>query len=190
MKKYPNDRFYLPDGTFDAETAKAAYYEMMELYDYPIPERLRGEEFWAIDFALGKFTEVGMAGIFWFNNQEHDYLGHEIYLLPGQMIPEHWHLPTQIARAKVEAWHLRHGGVTLYAEGTPTPGVDERIPALHREIAVARTEQVLLPGECGYLANPEEKHWMLAGPEGAIVSEYASFHDSDGLRFSHPDIKF
>ena len=55
-------------------------------------------------------------------------------------------------------------------------------------LAVARTELVLAPGEYGELANPEEKHWMLAGPEGAIVSEYASFHDMDGLRFTHPDI--
>ena len=38
------------------------------------------------------------------------------------------------------------------------------------------------------LANPEEKHWMMAGPEGAIVSEYASAQDMDGLRFTHPDI--
>ena len=31
---------------------------------------------------------------------------------------------TDAVRAKVEGWHLRHGSVTLFAEGTPTPGVD------------------------------------------------------------------
>jgi len=187
-QKYENARFYDADGKFDAEVAKAAYYEMMEFLGYPIPERLRGEDFWTLDFGLGQFTEVGMAGIFWVNNQDHDYMGHEIYLLPNQMIPEHWHLATEAGRAKVEAWQLRHGGVTLYSEGTPSPGADKRIPPLHRDIAVARTEQVLAHGECGLLANPTEKHWMLAGPEGAIVTEYASFHDMDGLRFTHPDI--
>ena len=34
------------------------------------------------------------------------------------------------------------------------------------------------------------KHFMLAGPEGAIVTEYATFHDNDGLRFTNPDVKF
>jgi D-lyxose ketol-isomerase len=46
------------------------------------------------------------------------------------------------------------------------------------------------PGEVGTLANPTERHWMRAGPEGAIVTEYASHHDHDGLRFSHPNGKF
>jgi len=189
VKQHSNEDFYAADGSFDEAAAKQAYYDMMERFGYPIPERLRGEDFWTLDFALGRFTEVGMAGVFWVNHQEHDYLGHEIYLLPGQMIPEHWHVASETARPKVEGWHVRHGSVTLYAEGQPSPGVDERIPPSHRGIAVARTEQVVLPGECGQLANPEEKHWMLAGPEGAIVTEYASFHDMAGLRFTHPDIE-
>jgi D-lyxose ketol-isomerase len=192
MKKlstYGNDHFYKADGAFDEAAAKQAYYEMMECYRYPIVDRLKGEDFWTLDFGLGKFTEVGMAGIFWINNKDHDYLGHEIYLLPGQMIPEHWHVGTEEAHPKLEAWQVRHGWVHLYAEGTPTTGVEERIPPTHRKIAVARTETKVLPGEVGYLANPEEKHWMRAGPEGAIVTEYATYHDMNALRFSHPEVR-
>jgi hypothetical protein len=184
-----NGDFYDADGTFNQDAAKRAYYELMAYHGYPIPDRLRGEDFWTLDFALGHFSEVGIAGVFWINNVEHDYMGHEIFLLPGQMIPEHWHVATDGARAKVEGWHLRHGSVTLYAEGTPTPGSETRIPPVHREIAVARRETVLKPGEVGWLAAPLEKHWMLAGPDGAIVTEYASTHDMDGLRFTHPDIR-
>ncbi|MBI4882319.1 MAG: hypothetical protein HY812_22055 [Planctomycetes bacterium] len=184
-----NEDFYLPDGTFHAAAAKRAYYALMEHHGYPICDRLRGEDFWTLDFGLGKFAEVGMAGIFWINNHEHDYLGHEIYLLPGQMIPEHWHEATRDARAKVEGWHLRHGSVTLFSEGAPSPGVDERIPPLHREIAVARRETVLAQGEVGYLEKPLGKHWMLAGPAGAIVTEYGCYHDMAGLRFTHPGIR-
>jgi len=186
--QYENKAFYGDGGVFDDKTAKDAYYAMMDYYRYPITDRLRGEDFWTLDFGLGIFTEVGMAGIFWVNNQEHDYMGHEIFLLPGQMIPEHWHVKTEEARAKVEAWHVRHGWVTLYAEGEPSPGVEERIPESHRSIAVARKEQVVKPGDYGYLANPGERHFMVAGPEGAIVSEYASYHDMAGLRFTHPDV--
>ena len=184
-----NEDFYSAEGVFDEKAAKEAYYAMMERFGYPIPERLRGEDFWTLDFGLGQFAETGMAGIFWINRQEDNYMGHEIYLLPNQMIPEHWHVATETAVPKMEAWQLRYGSVTLYSEGEPTPGVDERIPPLHRDIAIARTEQVLKPGEMGYLAKAEARHFMLAGPEGAIVTEYATYHDMEGLRFTHPDIK-
>ncbi len=184
-----NKDYYNADGTFNEQAAKNAYYAMMKHYGYPIPDRLRGEDFWTLDFALGQFSEVGMAGVFWINNMEHDYLGHEIYLLTGQMIPEHWHEATDEARAKVEGWHLRHGSVTLYSQGETTPGSQRRIPSLHRDIALARTETVLKPGEVGWLANPLERHWMLAGPQGAIVTEYGCAHDMAGLRFTHPGIE-
>jgi hypothetical protein len=185
-----NEDFYRADGTFDAEAAKNAYYDMMQGFGYPIPDRLRGEDFWTLDFGLGKFTEVGMAGIFWVNNKEHNYFGHEIYLLPGQMIPEHCHLKTEDAAPKLEAWHVRHGRIAIYGEGEPTPGVEERIPPSHRSCAVARTEEIVRPGEIGMLAGPGQKHWMRAGPHGAIVTEYATYHDGAGLRFSHPDVTF
>jgi len=188
LTTHTNDRFYKADGTFDAAAAKEAYYEMMRHYDYPIPPRLRTEDFWVLDFGLGKFTEVGMGGIFWVNNKEHNYFGHEIYLLPGQMIPEHQHVATDMP-AKMEGWHVRYGWIYIYGEGEPTPGVEARIPESHKQCAVARTERILKPGEVAGLAKPCEKHWMRASDEGAIVSEYATYHDMAGLRFSHPDVK-
>jgi hypothetical protein len=54
---------------------------------------------------------------------------------------------------------------------------------------VARTETLVKPGEYLMLAKPLGKHCMKGGPEGTIVTEYASFHDSAGLRFSHPKAK-
>jgi D-lyxose ketol-isomerase len=185
-----NEDFYGADGKFDAEKAKQAYYDMMKRFNYPVYERLRTADFWALDFGLGKFTEVGMAGIFWVNNQKDGYFGHEIYLLPGQMIPEHRHVKTEEAGPKLEAWQPRYGWIYIYGEGAPTPGVEAHIPASHQECAVARTEQKLMPGEVGMLGGAEQWHWMLAGPEGAIVTEYATYHDGTGLRFSHPQVAF
>lgn len=189
IKRYDNDHFYKADGTFDEATAKAAFFEMFETFGYPIVDRLRTDDFWVVDFGMGMFSEVGMGGIFWVNNQEDNYFGHEIYLLPGQMIPEHKHVATAAAGPKMEGWQPRHGWIYTYGEGDPTPGVDARIPASHRECAVARSEQKLMPGEVGMLAGAEQWHWMYA-PEGAIVTEYATYHDGDGLRFSHPDVVF
>jgi D-lyxose ketol-isomerase len=189
IKRYDNSHFYKADGAFDEAAAKQAFFDMFEAAGYPIVDRLRSDEFWVVDFGMGMFTEVGMGGIFWVNNQEDNYFGHEIYLLPGQMIPEHKHVRTDAAGPKMEAWQPRHGWVYIYGEGAATPGVDARIPASHRECAVARSEKKLMPGEVGMLAGPEQWHWMYA-PDGAIVTEYATYHDGDGLRFSHPDVKF
>ena len=189
VKQYPNDHYYPADGAFDVQTAREVYYEMFDLYSYPIPDVLRTDEFWVADFGLGKFTEIGLGGIFWINRVEESYFGHEIYLLPGQSIPEHKHVKTE-HKPKMEGWHVRHGSVHIYGEGEPTPGVDERIPPSHRECAVARTEKQLLPGEVGYLGGAEQWHWMKAGDQGAIVTEYGTYHDNAGLRFTHPDVKF
>jgi len=188
LRSFKNEEFYKGDGSFDPDAAKNAYYEMMGAYGYPIPPRLKSEEFWTLDFALGNFMEVGMAGIFWVNNQRDNYFGHEIYLLPGQMIPEHKHVKTQDADPKMEAWQVRHGWVTIYGEGEDTPGVRNRVPSSHKDCVKALKETKLMPGEVGKLAEPEQWHWMLAGPEGAIVTEYATYHDGNALRFSHPKV--
>ena len=189
-QQYKNEDFYTADGTFDTEKARQAYYEMMDYFHYPIVDRLKGDEFWAIDFGLGRFTEVGMAGIFWVNNLEDDYFGHEIYLLPGQRIPEHGHDKTDKADAKLEAWMPRHGFIYIYGEGQPTPGVDVDIPEAEKDYWIAKTKKKLLPGEVGQLEEAGSMHWMMAGGEGAIVSEFATYHDGDGLKFSNPNVKF
>ena len=79
-----------------------------------------------------------MAGIFWLNRQDYGYFGHEIYLLPGQMIPEHQHLATDKGPAKMESWHPRHGMIYTFGEGEPTPRAlveDPGQPARNRQVA-------------------------------------------------------
>jgi D-lyxose ketol-isomerase len=189
-QQYKNKDFYKTDGTFDTEKARQAYYEMMEYFNYPIVDRLKGEEFWAVDFGLGRFAEVGMAGIFWVNNLEDNYFGHDIYLLPGQRIPEHGHDKTDKAGSKLEAWMPRHGMIHIYGEGQTTPGTDADIPEAEKPYWIAKTKKKLMPGEVGKLQAAGTMHWMMAGDEGAIVSEFATYHDGDGLKFSNPNVKF
>jgi len=188
LPQHNNEGFYA-DGKLDAAKAKQAYFELMEYHHFPVFPRLKTDEFWVLDFALGKFTEVGMGGIFYINNQRDNYLLHDIWLLPGQMIPEHRHARTENVAPKMEAWLVRNGMAYLYSEGEPTPGVAERIPPTHREIAHARTEVIVRPGEVVRLEVAEKWHWMKAGPEGAIVTEVATYHDMGALRFAHPNIK-
>ena len=184
LKAYKNADLCGPDGKFDPAKAKAAYYELMEYHKFPVLPVLKTDEFWVLDFALDNFMEVGMGGVFYVNNKKDNYLLHDIWLLPGQMIPEHYHIKTDEVGAKMEAWLVRHGSAYFYSEGEATP--DAVIPPLHRECAKARHEEFKKPGEVVVQPVPEARHWMKAGPEGAIVTEVATYHDMAALKFSHP----
>ena len=111
-------------------------------------------------------------------------------IVPGQMIPEHRHMKTEKAGPKMEGWHVRYGSICTFGEGEPKAGWEKIVPAEHQgEYLKCKNYVELKPGECNDLAGAEQWHFMVAGPEGAIVSEYATYHDGDGLRFSHPKAK-
>ena len=107
-KKYTNADFY-KDGKFDQEVALKAMKDMFEFYGVPFTD-LMAKDIWVTDFGLGDFENVGMGGIFWINDAEHGYFAHAIYLLPGQMIPEHAHVKTKFP-AKHESWMVEKGWV-------------------------------------------------------------------------------
>ena len=98
-KKYTNADFYT-DGKFNQEVAMEAMKDMFKFYDVPFTEMM-AKEMWVTDFGLGDFENVGMGGIFWINDAEHGYFAHAIYLLPGQMIPEHAHVKTKFLQLMV-----------------------------------------------------------------------------------------
>ncbi len=192
LRAFKNEEFYDADGTFNQEAAKQAYYELMEYHGYPKYDSLK-EVLWVLDFAVGRFTDVGMGGVFWLNEWveegKYGYLGHEIFLLPGQMIPEHRHVQHEDVPPKMEGWHCRYGETILFAEGDPSPDAEKIIPASELKFTTCRNVQRLAPGEVGKLGKPLAPHFQVAGPEGEIVSEYASYHSMDALRFTNPDIK-
>jgi len=188
IKTYTSAEFYDAGGKFLVDKARAAYYDMFRRFGYPISETLK-KEMWILDFNLGDFAEVGMAGIFWLNREDYKYFGHEIYLLPGQMIPEHSHVATDKGAAKMESWQPRRGMVYTFGEGDPTPEFRERIPKSQRDLVKSRHGAPLAIDEVGHLNRLTAWHFMVAGPEGALVTEYGTFHDGDGLRFSNPKVK-
>lgn len=188
VRTYTSAEFYDAQGAFDAEKAKAAYFDMFRRFGYPISDALR-KEMWVLDFGLGDFANVGMAGIFWLNRQDYGYFGHEIFLLPGQMIPEHCHLATDKGPAKMESWQPRRGMIYTFGEGNPTPELLSKIPASQRKLVHSRCCKPLGIDEVGHLNRLTAWHFMVAGPEGALVTEYGTFHDMAGLRFSNPKAK-
>lgn len=180
-KKYTNADFY-KDGKFQQEVAMAAMKDMFAFYDVPFTE-LMAKDMWVTDFGLGDFENVGMGGIFWVNDPEYKYFAHAIYLLPGQMIPEHAHVKTDFP-AKHESWMVEKGWVYNFSEvGDATPDAPA-IPAGHGPIK-SKNFVVQKVGDVLRLKQPETFHFMMAGPEGAIVDEWACYHDNAGLRFTN-----
>ena len=185
-KKYTNADFY-KDGKLDAEIALKAYLDMLDHYGVPYSDFLK-ENLWITDFSLGDFENVGMAGIFWVNDPDGRYLGHEIYLLPGQMIVEHKHIETDYP-AKMESWQIRHGWAYNYSIGDPTPNPPQLPASQNGYITVSHFKKQQVD-EVIHLVELESPHFLLAGPEGSVISEYASYHDGNGLRFTNPNVEF
>jgi len=183
-----NSDFYDAQGKFLADKAKEAYFAMFARFGYPNP-KAQQDLMWVLDFGLGDFLHAGMGGILWVNNKEYSYFGHEIYLLPGQQIPEHKHVKTPDAPAKMEAWHVRYGQIHCFGEGPETKPLPVVLPASQEPFRTVKHAKLVLPGEVYALNRPEAFHFMIAGPEGAIVSEYATYHDGKALRFANPNAK-
>ena len=182
QKKYTNADFY-KDGKFDQEAAKEAFLDMFKFYGVPYTP-LMEKDIWFTDFGLGDFENVGMGGIFWVNDPEYGYFAHAFYLLPGQMIPEHAHVATTYP-AKHESWMVEKGWAYNFSEvGDETPNAPA-IPATHGPIK-SKNFVVQKVGEVLPLKALTTFHFLMAGPEGAIVSEWATYHDNAGLRFSNP----
>lgn len=185
-KKYTNKDFY-KDGKLIPEVALQAYLDMFDYYGIPYNDFLK-KNLWITDFELGDFENVGMAGVFWVNDAEHKYFGHEIYLLPNQMIVEHRHLPTEF-NAKYESWLTRDGWCYNFSIGEPTPDAPALPKSQEGHITVAHFVKQM-QGEINHLVEIESPHFLMAGPEGAVVTEFGTFHDGNGLRFTNPKVEF
>ncbi len=186
MNKRINEDFY-DNGKLSAQKTLAAYNELFKHYNYPCDEYLLNNMFIS-DFNLGDFANVGMAGIFWHNDPKAAYFAHDIFLLPGQMIVEHRHMATNHP-AKMETWHVRHGAIYNFGEGEKSHNNPET-PKSQEEFITTNSVNKLILNGTQTLSRAESSHFMIAGEHGAIVSEYANYHDNDGLKFTNPNVVF
>jgi D-lyxose ketol-isomerase len=194
LTKYDNARFYNADGSFNEEAAKVAYAEMLRFHNYSLSDVVNDERFWVMDFGLGDFANVGMGGIFWLNDKEHGYFGHEIFLLPFQMIPEHSHVEAEGKPAKHEYWQVRNGSIFNFGEGgskedklpvtLPKSQLDANAITAFNCVEL-KAVTGLGKGEAG-LNRLGAFHFMMGGADGTIVTEYASYHSGEGLRLRNP----
>lgn len=186
VKKYTNADYY-KDGEFQPKVALQAYEEMLAHYGLKLSEFQR-ENLWITDFSIGDFENVGMAGFFWVNDAKANYFAHEIFLLPNQMILEHKHLPTEFA-AKMESWVVKKGFCYNFAVGDATPN-SPKLPKSQEGHTTAQSFVKQNIDEIVHLKEIETPHFLFAGDGGAVVMEFASYHDGSGLRFTNPKAVF
>ena len=200
----------------DSEKVKQAYFGMMNLFNYPIPDILKTDDFWTCDFSQGNILGLGMGGIFWINQQGHfkttgageyrgkfeeekfGYLLHEIFLLPGQTLPEHRHIGGPEGYGpKMESWQVRYGKASFYGqhqhddealisstpkEKHPWGFGEDWFQSSYMAPRDSKTNQMYT------LQDPQSWHGIIAGDEGAIITEVATFHNH--VEFSKPGLVF
>jgi D-lyxose ketol-isomerase len=184
-----NKQFYDANGKFDAEAAKRVYLAFLKQHGYPVNDTI-AKKIFVSDFGLGRFTDVGLGAIVWHGDEKYNYSGLDAYLLPGQIIPEHWHVKVRDIPPKMESWLVRSGEIYTYAEGAPTPNIKAKLTDVDAANITVKTERILRVGEIAAVSRPLEKHWMQAGPQGAIFTEFSTFHTGEAVKFTDAKVTF
>jgi hypothetical protein len=105
------------------------------------------------------------------------------------MIVEHAHNATDTGKPKMETWHPRHGSILSFGETGGDIPQNVVLPKSQEKFITVKKCTEVQSGDILTLNRVTAKHFMMGGPVGAIVSEYASFHDGAGLVFTNPGVK-
>jgi len=187
---FNNADFYDKDGKFIVDKGKDACIELMKYHGYPIYPDIK-EKLWVSDYGTGQFTKLGLGANMFNNNEKDRYMLMDLFILPNQMLPEHYHLETDNNPAKREGWLVRYGSSYIVGEGGPNLDPKVIIPKCHMNASATVNHGVWTgPGQFVELVRVTSRHWQYGGPEGAIVNEVANVHDNDGVRHSDTTLVF
>jgi hypothetical protein len=180
---FDNAVFYAPDGKFNENAAKDAVIRLMKYYGYPVTGKTR-DQLWVSDYGTGRFTEVGLAAIMYANDTTDLYMLQDMFLLPHQMLPEHWHEKPDGFPAKMEGWLVRNGLSYVVGEGEDNLASfpEIKIPAAHEGGVTVKNVIKALPGDFVPLSKVYSHHWQFAGEQGAIITEVANVHVNEAVR--------
>ena len=186
--RFTDEELAGPDGKFDVEKGKDAIEFLCDYHGYPIFPGFR-DGLWVSDYGCNQFTKLGLAAYIFANEVEDRYMLMDIFLLPNQMLPEHWHLAGEGNPAKLEGWLVRWGVSHIVGIGEPNLSSEVVVPKIHWDGKVmTKHETIATPGTFVKLAQVESRHWQYAGPEGAIITEVANVHTNSAVRHSDPKL--
>ncbi|MDR1289846.1 MAG: hypothetical protein LBK06_01445 [Planctomycetaceae bacterium] len=189
LPKYPNSHYY-NDGKFDEDKARDAIVELAVFHGYPTAG-LR-DKLWVSDYGIGRFVEVGLAAIGIVNNLdgEYSFMMQDLFILPNQMLPEHWHVEVpedekkKRGAQKDEGWYVRWGRSYIIGEGEKNLPPQVVVPKSHGAVTVEHCT-IADPGTFVKLARRSSRHWQFAGAEGVILTEVANYHDNASVRHTN-----
>jgi D-lyxose ketol-isomerase len=183
---FKNSDFLDAKGQFALDKAKDAIEALCRYHGYPIFPKFR-DNLWVSDYGLGKFAEVGLAAYLFVNNVKDQYMMLDIFLLPNQMLPEHWHVEGEGNPAKREGWLVRWGLSHIVGIGDENLPKQVNVPKAHWDGKVTvKHEVAATPGMFVPLSEVGTRHWQYGGPEGAIVTEVANVHTNSAVRHTDP----
>lgn len=145
------------------------------------------EQLEVADFGLHHYEQVGLACVVYVNTQR--CCSKEMVLLPGQVCPEHRHVPLpEIGyEGKEETFRCRYGTCYVYTDGKATPCPVGAKPEYRKTWYTAAHEYVLKPG-MQLTLQPNTLHWFRAGEQGAVVSEFSTRSIDEYDIFTDPEI--
>ncbi len=160
---------------------------------------LRDDEAAAIeiaDFGLDRYEQYGLAIHVYVNTER--CCGKELMMVPGQICPEHRHPPIAAAGGqpadlgKEETFRCRQGEVFLFLPGHHKDSGEQAkaeafIPADKRVAHSVYKCVHLKPGE-QYTLRPNTPHWFVAGPDGAVISEFSTRSRDEADVFTDTEI--
>lgn len=190
LPTYTNAQFYTSDGVFNEDAAKEVVIALMKYYNYPITDKTKAS-IWVSDYGTGRFAELGLACIGYANNLKDGYMLQDLFLLPNQMLPEHWHEKPAGYPAKLEGWLVRNGKSYIVGVGADNLAQfpEIKIPSCHANGNVTIKNVIpTVTGEFVPLKEVLTHHWQFAGPEGAIITEVANNHVNEAVRHYDPKI--
>ena len=138
------------------------------------------------DFGLERFAELGLAILVYVNTER--CCAKELAMLPGQICPEHRHPTVDGQPGKEETFRVRSGSIDLFLPGKgDRDAALQKLPADKRDAVTVYRCVHLEPGE-QYTLKPNTPHWFVAGPQGAVVSEFSTRSRDEADIFTDPTI--
>ena len=137
-----------------------------------------------LDFGLGEFEQIGLQ-IFRLVNSP-TLTVKLLVLLPGQICPQHRHVPFDASPGKEETFRCEWGEAYVMLPGEPTAAPRAHVPEHRRKCFTSWCETVLRPGE-QITSPPDTPHWFQAGPEGAVIWTFETKSTDAADVFSDPD---
>jgi D-lyxose ketol-isomerase len=170
---------------YDYNRYKAKAAEMLEKSGILITteEKSRIE---IVDFGQSRFEEIGLAMLIYFNTAR--VCARELIMFPHQTIAQQIHPDIDGVLGKEETFRCRWGKAYVYVPGEPVQDPACRPPKGREEFYDCKREIVLNPCD-QYTMLPNVWHWLQAGPEGAVISEFSSPSQDETDLFSDPEVK-